>query len=89
MGDIEKEILGQKVNQNENQVGANSWQPVKRQELPTKAGFWNKFKAFWLQEINVELTPMEQKIEDNLNAFLNQEVTFKGIKNFLFQEIKF
>ena len=68
---------------------ANSWQPVKRQELPTKAGFWNKFKAFWLQEINVELTPMEQKIEDNLNAFLNQEVTFKGIKNFLFQEIKF
>ena len=87
MGDIEKEILGQRVNQNE--VGAGSWQPVKKQDLPTKSGFWNKFKAFWLQEINVELTPAQQKFEDDMNAFLNQEVTFKSVKNFLFQEIKF
>ena len=37
--------------------------------LPTKAGFWSKFKAFWLQEIDwnkeikVELTPYQQKVE--------------------------
>ena len=38
--------------------------------LPTKAGFWSKFKAFWLQEIDwnkeikVVLTPYQQKVED-------------------------
>ena len=35
MSDIEKEILGQTVNQN--QVGTSNWQPVKKQDLPTKA----------------------------------------------------
>ena len=63
--------------------------------LPTKVGFWNKFKAFWLQdidwnrEIKVELTPYQQKVEDEINAFLHQEITWQGVKNFLFQEIKF
>lgn len=57
--------------------------------LPAEIGLWNKFKSFFLQEIKVELTPYEQKIEDDLNSFLNQEVTWKGIKGFLFQEIRF
>ena len=57
-------------------------------ELPTKIGFWAKFKAFWLQEIDwnkeikVELTPYQQKVEDEINEFLHQEITFKGIANF-------
>lgn len=57
--------------------------------LPTEVGLWNKFKSFLFKDIKVELTPFQQKVEDNLNQFLNQEVTWKGIKGFLFQEIRF
>lgn len=68
------------------QVGSN---------LPAKVGFWNKFKAFWLQdidwnkEIKVELTPYQQKIEDEINEFLHQEITWKKVHDFLFQEVSF
>ena len=69
--------------------------------LPTKVGFWNKFKGFWLQEIDwnkkidlnkeikVELTPYQQKVEDEINEFLHQEITWQKIHDFLFQEISF
>lgn len=64
-------------------------QPVENAGLPAKNGFWSKFKAFWLTPITVELTPHQQKIEDEINEFLHQEVTLKSIHDFLFQEIKF
>ncbi len=58
--------------------------------LPTKVGFWSKFKAFMLQDVlTVELTPYQQKVEDDINGFLHQEITWQGVKGFLFQEIKF
>ena len=65
--------------------------------LPVKQGFWSKFKAFWLQdaeeflnkEIKVELTPKQQKVEDEINEFLYQEVTWQKIHDFLFQEVSF
>ncbi len=63
--------------------------------LPTKAGFWSKFKAFWLQEIDwnkeikVELTPYQQKVEDEINEFLHQEITWSKVHDFLFQDISF
>ncbi len=57
--------------------------------LPTKVGFWTKFKNFWLQEIKVELTPKQQKVEDEINEFLHQEITWQGVKDFLFQDITF
>ena len=63
--------------------------------LPTKAGFWSKFKAFWLQEIDwnkeikVELTPYQQKVEDEINEFLHQEITWGKVHDFLFQEVSF
>ena len=62
-------------------VGNNS-------NLPAKNGFWSKFKAFWLTPITVELTPYQQKVEDEINEFLHQEVTLQSIHDFLFQEIK-
>ena len=61
---------------------------IRNNNLPVKAGFWSSFKAFWLQdidwnkEIKVELTPYQQKVEDEINEFLHQEITFKGIANF-------
>ena len=63
--------------------------------LPTKVGFWSKFKAFWLQEIDwnkeikVELTPYQQKVEDEINEFLHQEITWGKVHDFLFQEVSF
>ena len=58
-------------------------------ELPVKTGFWSKFKAFWLTPITVELTPAQQKVEDEINEFLHQEVTLKSMRDFWFQEVKF
>ena len=65
--------------------------------LPVKTGFWSKFKAFWLQdadaflsqEIRVELTPKQQKMEKEINDFLYQDITWQKVHDFLFQEIKF
>ena len=68
---------------------------IRNNQLPVKTGFWNKFKAFWLQdidwnkEIKVELTPYQQKVEDEINEFLHQEVTWEKVHDFLFQEISF
>ena len=63
--------------------------------LPVKNSFWSRAKAFWLQdipwntEIKVELTPFQQKVEDEINEFLHQEITWGKIHDFLFQEITF
>lgn len=68
---------------------------IRSDKLPAKVGFWQKFKAFWLQEIDwnkeikVELTPHQQKIEDEINEFLHQEITWEKVHDFLFQEITF
>lgn len=63
--------------------------------LPIKNGFWSKFKSFWLQdidwnkEIKVVLTPKQQKVEDEINEFLHQEITWEKVHDFLFQEVTF
>ena len=77
----------------ENNVPENAG-TIRNQDLPVKRGFWSKFKAFWLQEIDwnkeikVELTPYQQKVEDEINEFLHQEITWEKVHDFLFQEIK-
>ena len=78
----------------ENTVQENAG-TIRNETLPTKVGFWQKFKAFWLQEtdwnkeIKVVLTPKQQKIEDDINEFLHQEITWEKVHDFLFQEISF
>ena len=68
---------------------------IRNSALPAKTGFWTKFKAFWLQEIDwnkeikVELTPYQQKVEDEINEFLHQEITWEKVHDFLFQEVTF
>lgn len=68
---------------------------IRNEALPTTQGFWQKFKAFWLQEIDwnkeikVVLTPKQQRIEDEINEFLHQEITWEKVHDFLFQEITF
>lgn len=57
--------------------------------VPAKEGFWPKVKAFLFQEIKIELTPAQQKFEDDLNDFLHIELTWQDFHDFLFQEIHF
>lgn len=57
--------------------------------LPVKTGFWNKVKSVLFYDIKVELTPYQQKIEDEINDFLYQEITWAKVKDFLFQEVTF
>ena len=56
--------------------------------LPAKPSFFTKLKNVLFYEIKVELTPYEQKIEDEINEFLHQEVTWQSFKNFLFKEVE-
>lgn len=79
--------LGEETNIEENNV--ENVGTIFKTNLPAKQGFWSKFKAFWLQEIKVELTPHQQKIENEINEFLHQEITWEKVHDFLFQEIKF
>lgn len=57
--------------------------------LPTKVSMWTKVKNFLFQEIKVELTPKQQKVEDEINEFLHQEITWATVHDFLFQEVTF
>lgn len=65
-----------------------NFQPIGKDRAMTKPGLWNKIKAFLFQEIDltapikIELTPYQQKVENEINEFLHQEVSFKGITNF-------
>lgn len=92
-GGVELENMGGNDEQQEN--AGTIRQAGSGHNLPTKSGFWNKFKAFWLQdidwnkEIKVELTPYQQKVEDEINEFLHQEITWEKVHDFLFQEISF
>ncbi len=55
--------------------------------LPEKTSVWTKIKNVLFYEIKVELTPYQQKVEDEINEFLHQEVTWQSFKNFLFKEV--
>lgn len=85
----------EKVENTENIETVQNAGTIRNNSLPAKVGFWQKFKAFWLQEIDwnkeikVELTPGQQKVENEINEFLHQEITWEKVHDFLFQEITF
>ena len=66
---------------------------VETDSLPTKQSVWTKIRSFLFQEIDlnapikVELTPYQQKVEDEINEFLHQEITWEKVHDFLFQEV--
>ena len=78
---MSEKIMGGVETNAEVQENTNSW------NVPVKQGFWTKFKNFWLQDIEVELTPYQQKVEDELTEFLDQEITWGKVKDLLFQEV--
>lgn len=61
--------------------------------LPEKTSIWVKTKNILFYEIKIELTPYQQKIENEINEFLHQDVNWRAIWNkidgFLFKEISF
>ncbi len=66
---------------------------VEAESLPVKPSVWTKVRSFLFKEVDlfapitVELTPYQQKVEDEINEFLHQEVSFKGFFN-LFKKNK-
>lgn len=90
-GGVEIEHLTEEQQMPENagtirQVGGN---------LPAKVGFWNKLKSFWLQniewnkEIKVELSQQQKNLEQEINDFLYQDITWRKVHDFLFQKLTF
>ena len=98
--DEEKQIQVQveEIKEEQEQVQENEQEQVQvsnGENLPIKQGLWERFKVFWFEkidwnrEIKIELTPHQQKIENEINEFLHQEVTWKKIHDFLFKRIPF
>ena len=80
------------VNFNEGEVkeeAGTMFKPVEDKKSMVKQGFWSKVKSFLFQEIDltapikIELTPYQQKVEDEINEFLHQEISFKGFWDIL------
>ena len=63
---------------------STTFKKVTAESLPTKPSMWSKIRSFLFQEIDwnapvkIKLTPYQKKIEDEINDFLHQEISFKG-----------
>ena len=84
-GNVQKENAGAFNGTIDNSA---NFEPIQKDKAITEQGLWSRIKAFLFQEIDlyapikVELTPYQQKVENEINDFLHQEITFKGIVNF-------
>jgi len=55
--------------------------------LPSEVSVWTKIRNFLCQEIELTLTPRQEKVFNEVHDFWNQEITGESVKNFLFKEI--
>ena len=74
------------VEESSNSEASSSFK-VASSNLPAKPSFWTKVKNVLFYEIKVELTPYQQKVEDEINEFLHQEITWSSFKSFLLKEV--
>ena len=72
-----------------NKESSSIFKACQNNKLPAKQSGWSKFKSILFYEIKVELTPHQQKIENEINEFLHQEITRSKFKDFLFQDVTF
>ena len=56
------------------QNNGDTQQSTEYTKVPVKKGFWQSFKAFWLQPVVLELTPHQKKVFQEVHDFWNQEV---------------
>ena len=67
---------------------------VEAANLPVKQSVWSKIRTFlfqdvkWSAPIKIQLTPYKEKIEDEINEFLHQEISFKGFFDLVFDKNK-
>ncbi|MBO4815711.1 MAG: hypothetical protein J5507_01995 [Clostridia bacterium] len=85
-GEIQQNNNPENINKGFNVENAGvEFKPIDKQRAVTKQGLWTKIRSFLFQEIDltapikIELTPYQQKVENEINEFLHQEVSFKGI----------
>ena len=55
--------------------------------LPVKPSAWTRMKNVLFYEIKVELTPYQQKIENEINEFLHAPITWKSLKEAALSEV--
>lgn len=55
--------------------------------LPAKPSVWTKIKNVLFYEIKVELTPYQQKVENEINEFLHAPITWKSLKEAALSEV--
>ena len=99
--DIEKESVNKSLNdfgdvfsnsnnssnENTEEKVNNSVFKVSGTNLPEKTSIWTKVKNVLCYQIKVELTPYQQKIENEINDFLHQEITWKSLKEAALSEV--
>ena len=82
-----EKIVTNGLNQDEESNNQDSNFKVANTNLPAKVSLWTKIKNVLFYQINVELTPHQQKIENEINDFLHQEITWKSLKEAAFSEV--
>lgn len=61
--------------------------------LPSEVSIWSKIRSFLFKEIEItdvelSLTPKQEKVFQAVHDFWNQEITAQKVKDFLFQPIE-
>lgn len=55
--------------------------------LPSEVTLWTKIRQFLFQDINLALTPKQEKVFQEVHDFWNQEITGQKVHDFLFYDI--
>ena len=55
--------------------------------LPAKVSVWTKIRNFLCQDIEFNLTPMQEKVFQEVHDFWHQEITGESVHNLLFKQI--
>ena len=55
--------------------------------LPTEVSLWTKIRNFLFQDLELELTPKQEKVFQEVHDFWHQEITSEDVHDFLFYEI--
>ena len=55
--------------------------------LPTEVSLWTKIRNFLFQDMELELTPKQEKVFQEVHDFRHQEITGQDVHDFFFYEI--
>lgn len=55
--------------------------------LPSEVSVWSKIRGFLCQNVEITLTPKQEKAFNDISNFWNQEITGQDVHDFLFYNI--